>query len=202
MAQRASQTTFPEFRLRLPAWVTDLLDDRGRLYPTAEDRMRLAVDLSRLNLRNGTGGPFGAAIFEAETGRLLAPGVNMVVASNCSVLHAEIVAMMVAQTMVGDFDLGGGDRPPYELVASTEPCAMCLGATPWSGVRSLVCGARADDAEKIGFDEGMKPFRWVSSLEERGIAVARDVLREEAAAVLREYARGGGPIYNGRGGEQ
>jgi hypothetical protein len=161
---------FPEVRLRLPGWVTDLLDDRGRLYPTAEDRMRLAVDLSRLNLRHETGGPFGAAIFEAGTGRLLAPGVNMVVASNCSVLHAEIVAMMVAQTTVGDFDLGGGDR--------------------------------AEDAEEIGFDEGMKPPLWVSSLEERGIAVARDVLREEAAGVLREYARGGGPIYNGRGGEQ
>ena len=202
VTRRADQTSFPEIRLRLPGWVTDLLDDHGPLYPTTEDRMRLAVDLSRLNLFHGTGGPFGAAIFEAETGRLLAPGVNMVVTSNCSVLHAEIVAMMVAQTKVADFDLGGGDLPPYELVASTEPCAMCLGAIPWSGVRRLSCGARAEDAEEIGFDEGMKPYRWATSLEERGISVARDVLREEAARVLREYARGGGRIYNGRGGEQ
>lgn len=188
--------------MRLPEWVDDLLADRGFLYPTAEDRMRLVVELSRLNLRHGTGGPFGAAIFEAETGRLLAPGVNLVVASNCSVLHAEMVAMMISQKMVGDFDLGMGDRPPYELVASTEPCAMCLGATPWSGVRSLVCGARGEDAEEIGFDEGIKPDGWVPSLEGRGIAVVRDVLRDEAAAVLREYADSGGQIYNARGGEQ
>ncbi|CAA9463261.1 MAG: hypothetical protein AVDCRST_MAG14-2813 [uncultured Rubrobacteraceae bacterium] len=75
---------------------------------------------------------------------------------------------------------------------------MCLGAVPWSGVRSLLCGARGEDAEEIGFDEGTKPDRWVRSLEKRGIVVTRDVLRREAASVLREYARRGGEIYNPR----
>jgi tRNA(Arg) A34 adenosine deaminase TadA len=190
---------FPGVVLRLPDWVEeDTLADR--VYPTVEDRMRLAVELSRLNIRHGTGGPFGAAIFERETGELLAPGVNLVVAANCSVFHAEMVAIMVAQQMVGGSDLGGEDRPPYELVASTEPCAMCLGATPWSGVRRLVCGARDEDASAIGFDEGEKPLQWVPALERRGIAVVRDVLREEAASVLREYAESGGEIYNARRG--
>ena len=173
---------FPEVALRLPDWVGETLADR--VYPTVEDRMRLAVELSRLNVRHGTGGPFGAAIFERETGELLAPGVNLVVGSNCSVAHAEMVAIMVAQQTIEDFDLGGEDRPPYELVASTEPCAMCLGATPWSGVRCLVCGARDEDASAIGFDEGEKPAGWVTALERRGITVVRDVLREEAASVL------------------
>jgi tRNA(Arg) A34 adenosine deaminase TadA len=189
---------FPRVVLRLPDWVEDALADR--LYPTVEDRMRLAVELSRLNLRHGTGGPFGAAIFERETGELLAPGVNLVVAANCSVFHAEMVAIMVAQQLVGGFDLGGEDRQPYELAASTEPCAMCLGATPWSGVRHLVCGARDEDASAIGFDEGEKPIQWVPALERRGITVVRDVLREEAASVLREYVENGGEIYNARRG--
>ena len=189
---------FPEVALRLPDWVGETLADR--VYPTVEDRMRLAVELSRLNVRHGTGGPFGAAIFERETGELLAPGVNLVVGSNCSVAHAEMVAIMVAQQTIGDFDLGGEDRPPYELVASTEPCAMCLGATPWSGVRRLVCGARDEDASATGFDEGEKPAGWVPALERRGITVVRDVLREEAASVLREYAGEGGEVYNARGG--
>ena len=187
---------FPRVVLRLPDWVEDTLADR--VYPTVEDRMRLAVELSRLNVRHGSGGPFGAAIFEWETGELLAPGVNLVVGANCSVFHAEMVAIMVAQQTVGDFDLGGEDRPAYELVASTEPCAMCLGATPWSGVRRLVCGARDEDAGAIGFDEGEKPIRWVPALEWRGIAVVRDVLREEAASVLSEYAVSGGEIDNPR----
>lgn len=181
---------FPEITVRLPDWVSELLAGRQEIYPTVEDRMRLAVELSRLNSQHGTGGPFGAVVFESASGRLLAPGVNLVTSLNCSVLHAEVVAIMIAQRSVGDFDLGGVGRPRYELVASTEPCAM-----------RLVCGARAEDVERIGFDEGMKPEGWTASLEERGIAVVRDVLQDEAAAVLREYSEGQGEIYNGRSGE-
>ena len=194
-----TSSAHPEVTLRLPGWVGET-SGGGLVLPSVEDRMRFVVELSRLNVRNGTGGPFGAAIFESDTGRLLAPGVNLVVGSGCSVFHAEMVAIMVAQRAVGTFDLGGEDLPPYELVASTEPCAMCLGATPWSGVRHLVCGARDEDARAVGFDEGVKPTFWVRALQERGITVERDVLREEAAGVLREYADRGGEIYNSRQG--
>jgi tRNA(Arg) A34 adenosine deaminase TadA len=190
---------FPAVTLRLPDWVDDLLAEDG-IYPTVEDRVRLAIELSRSSIHHGTGGPFGAAIFERETGRLLAPGVNLVTSLGCSVFHAEMVAIMVAQSVIGDFNLGGPGHPPYELVASTEPCAMCLGATPWSGVRHLVCAAGAEDAEEMGFDEGMKPASWVRSLEERGITVERGILRDEAASVLREYVEKGGEIYNARRG--
>ena len=194
-----TNNAFPAVTLRLPGWVGELpVADRS--FRTVEDRMRFVVELSRLNVRHETGGPFGAAIFERETGRLLAPGVNLVVGSGCSVFHAEMVAIMVAQRVVDTFDLGGEDFPPYELVASTEPCAMFLGATPWSGVRRLVCGARDEDARAVGFDEGVKPTPWVGALEERGITVERDVLRKEAADVLREYADRGGEIYNSRRG--
>jgi tRNA(Arg) A34 adenosine deaminase TadA len=68
-----------------------------------------------------------------------------------------MVAIMIAQKILGNFDLGDASVPAYELVTSTEPCAMCLGATPWSGVRGLVCGARDEDASAVGFDEGSKP---------------------------------------------
>ncbi|MGB3681397.1 MAG: nucleoside deaminase [Rubrobacteraceae bacterium] len=190
---------FPKVNLSLPAWVKDLVEP-GAVYPTTEDRMRFVVELSRMNVRHETGGPFGAAVFARGTGELLAPGVNLVATANCSVAHAEMVAFMIAQQALGSFDLGGPGKPHYELVASTEPCAMCLGATPWSGVRGLVCGARGEDAEEIGFDEGAKPANWVESLEERGISVELGVLREEAVAVLREYAGAGGDIYNSRTG--
>ncbi len=191
---------FPDVTLRLPGWVGEFVFEGDRTYPTVDDRMRFAVELSRLNVRNGTGGPFGAAIFERGTGRLLAPGMNLVVGSGCSVFHAEMVAIMVAQKVVGTFDLGADNLPSYELVTTTEPCAMCLGATPWSGVRHLVCGARDEDARAVGFDEGSKTSKWVDALEERGISVQQDVLREEAVAVLQEYAEGGGEIYNSRQG--
>lgn len=186
---------FPAFTLKLPDWIETLLPNPDQLYPTVEDRMRLVIELSRLNVQHGTGGPFGAGVFDLSSGKLLAPGVNLVLPSQCSVAHAEIVAFMMAQPLVGTFDLATPGFPPYELVASTEPCAMCFGSVPWSGVESLVCGARDEDASAIGFDEGPKMSNWVAELEKRGIQVQRDVLREDAAAVLRLYAQSG-PIYN------
>ena len=42
---------------------------------------------------------------------------------------------------------------------------------------------------------------WIFSLERRGISVVRDVCRDGAAAVLKEYAEDGGEIYNARQGE-
>jgi tRNA(Arg) A34 adenosine deaminase TadA len=157
--------------------------------------MRLAIELAGLNLRHGTGGPFGAALFDAE-GRVLSVGVNLVVSSACSFAHADMLAIGTAHQSLGSYDLGGPQRPACELVASTEPCAMCIGAIAWSGIRRLVCGARDADAREIGFDEGPKPDDWVGALETRGIAVIREVCREEARSVLQQYAQAGGVIYN------
>jgi tRNA(Arg) A34 adenosine deaminase TadA len=192
--------SFPQVTLDLPGWVEEFLEDPNRSYPTEEDRMRLVIELSRLNVVHETGGPFGAGVFDLSTNRLVAPGVNLVTTTNLSTAHAEIVALMIAQQVVGDFDLGGSGRPPFELVASTEPCAQCFGSVPWSGVRRLACGARDEDARGIGFDEGPKMPDWIASLEQRGISVTRDVCRDEAAAVLRYYAEKGGMIYNARQG--
>jgi tRNA(Arg) A34 adenosine deaminase TadA len=131
-----------------------------------------------------------------DDGSLLASGINLVVTEHCSLLHAEVVALLHAQLKVGTHDLSAAGLPSYELVASTEPCAMCLGAVTWSGIRRLVCGARREDAENIGFDEGEKPSAWRDALKRRGIVVMEEILRDEAVAVLREYRACGGAIYN------
>lgn len=188
------------FTLNPPQWVADYLRTKGFVYSSPEDRMMLVIDLARLNVAHGTGGPFGAAVFEAESGRFISAGVNLVVSAGCSVLHAEIVALILAQRICGTFDLGAPDMPSYELAASTEPCAMCLGAIPWSGVRRLLCGARSEDAEAVGFDEGDKPAEWVAALNRRGIEVVQDCCRARAAAMLRIYSESGGIIYNSRRG--
>ena len=79
-----------------------------------------------------------------------------------------MVAIALAQQAIGSYDLGGEGRPIHELVTSTEPCAMCLGAIPWSGVRRVLCGARGEDACEIGFDEGAKPADWVGRVAQAG----------------------------------
>jgi tRNA(Arg) A34 adenosine deaminase TadA len=141
--------------------------------------MALVVELARQNVRRRTGGPFAAGVFDANSHTLIAP-------------------IMFAERFLRTYDLGGPGRPPCELTTSAAPCAMCLGAIPWSGVRRVVCAARDEDARAMGFDEGDKPVGWVQKLEGRGIAVIRDVRRDEAVQVLREYVRGGGLIYNSR----
>jgi tRNA(Arg) A34 adenosine deaminase TadA len=159
--------------------------------------MRLAIALARENVLRETGGPFGAAIFEIATGRLVAVGVNSVVRLNNAVLHGETMALMLAQSSRQSFTLAAPGLPAHELVSSCEPCAMCLGATLWGGVRRLVCGAAGDDARRLDFEEGPVFPESHRYLEERGIEIVRGVLRDEARAVLELYRRRGGPIYNG-----
>jgi tRNA(Arg) A34 adenosine deaminase TadA len=178
-----------------PDWLDDLAE-WGARYRSEEDRMRLAIELARQNVLHGTGGPFGAGVFESDSGRLIAAAVNSVTRLNNSVLHAETLAIMLAQARLGTYALGSAESDGYVLVSSCEPCAMCLGATLWSGVRGLVCGASKEDATAVGFDEGpVFPESW-AYLEARGIRVSRGVLRMEAAAVLELYRASGGPIYN------
>ncbi|MEW5785116.1 MAG: nucleoside deaminase [Bacillota bacterium] len=183
-----------DFQISLPDWVEDLLGRGPKVFPAAEDRVRLVMRLAQENIERRTGGPFGAGIFDAS-GRLIAPGINIVTPTNCSVLHAEMVAIALAHKRLGRYDLGDGGKFYYELVTSTEPCAMCFGAIPWSGVARLVCGARGEDAQRIGFDEGPKLPHWWKALEERGIQVTRDLLREDGVSILKRYIKLGGPIY-------
>lgn len=128
----------------------------------------------------------------------MAVGVNVVEPSNCSLAHAEMVALANAHQALRHFDLGRDGMPTLELVTSCEPCAMCYGAIIWSGVQKVVCGARRSDATSIGFDEAPKPKNWIAELKKRRITVTRDLCRGEAIAVFRRYKRSGGRIYNTR----
>ena len=178
-----------------PEWIHEIVAF-GTRYETDDDRMRLAIELARQNVVRGTGGPFGAAIFERSTGALLSVGVNSVVRLNNSALHAEMLAVMLAQHRLGSFTLSGSSSESYELVSSCDPCAMCLGAVLWSGVGRMVTGADRDDATALGFEEGPVFPQSYIYLQERGVEITRSVLRQEAAGVLELYRRQGGQIYN------
>ncbi len=189
------------FRACLPAWTSDFLQDRQEDFSCDEAKMALAVELSRRNVLEGTGGPFGAAIFESHSRRLISVGVNVVVPTRLSIAHAEIMALSLAQTALDTHTLhvsAPDVSKVYELVTSCEPCAMCFGAIPWSGVSRVLCGATSEDATAIGFDEGPKVEDWPSALRARGIEVTQEILRAEARSVLDTYRERGGPIYGGQ----
>ena len=184
-----------EIRITNPRWVTEAVDF-NRLYPDDDARVRVAIALARENVSRGTGGPFGAAVFEAETGRLVGVGTNGVIRLNNSCAHAEVVALMMAQAALETFTLQGDAMARHELFSSCEPCAMCLGATLWSGVTRLVSAASREDATRLNFDEGPVFPESYTYLEDRGVTIERGRLRDEANKVFDLYVERGGPIYN------
>jgi len=195
-----------EYRVALPAWIDDELADVPAVVPGREDRMRLVHRLADRNWREGNGGPFAAVVAERDTGRIVSVGVNVVLASGVSSAHAEVVALGLAQTATGGWDLGATGLPTHELVVNWRPCIQCYGATMWSGVRSLVVAGEGPELEEITtFDEGPLGADWAEQFEARGIEVVGDVLRDEALAVFRNYRKAvdeadGIVVYNARGG--
>jgi tRNA(Arg) A34 adenosine deaminase TadA len=111
------------FEVQLPDWVEPFvghwLNGAGPALDTDEHRMLLAVALSAENVKQGTGGPFGAIVVNQETGQLAGMGVNLVMGSGLSVAHAEIVALSLAQRSVESWDLG--EAAAMQLVSSCEP---------------------------------------------------------------------------------
>ncbi len=189
------------FELTLPAWADDVLARAPQTLPAAEARMRWVIDLARTNFERDTGGPFAAAVFEEDTGRVVSIGVNRVVAGRCSSAHAEVMALSLAQRALGVHDLGGPGLPAHQLVVNWCPCAMCCGAICWSGVRSLVIAGSGPAMEALtGFDEGPIHPAWQDELRRRGIAVSDGLLREESLEAFRQFAKSGRAVYNARTG--
>jgi tRNA(Arg) A34 adenosine deaminase TadA len=181
--------------IALPDWINEVVDWQ-KTYADDQQKMALAVELSKQNVLRATGGPFGSAIFACDSGKLLSVGVNRVMPMHNSAAHGEMMAIMLAEQQLQSFSLNA-DGVKRELFTSCEPCAMCLGGTLWSGVKRLVCAATADDARAIGFDEGPVDASSYQYLANAGIEVVRLVQRDEANNVLQHYANGGGQIYNG-----
>lgn len=181
--------------ISLPDWVNSVVDWQHS-YRSDDEKMALAIELSRQNVLRGTGGPFGSAIFEVDTGKLLSVGVNRVMPLHNSSAHGEMVAIMLAEQALQSFSLAA-DGVRRELFTSCEPCAMCLGGTLWSGVKRLVCAATAEDARAIGFDEGPVFAQSYQYLRDAGVEVVLELQRAAAAAVLQHYLQDGGTIYNG-----
>jgi tRNA(Arg) A34 adenosine deaminase TadA len=186
-----------DVHLTLPAWTRDVANTSAAFTGDAA-KVRLAVELSRRNVVEGAGGPFGAVVFGPDD-RVVSVGVNLVLPLACSVAHAEVMAFMLAQQAVGRARLNrDGDRPegPYTLATSSQPCCQCYGAAVWAGIDRLLIGARSEDVVALTtFDEGPLPADWVHELERRGVTVVRDLCRDEACDVLRMYRDSGGPTY-------
>ena len=188
-----------ELNLELPEWIDTFLAEYPVVISSMETQMRFVLDLTERNIREKTGGPFGAAVFEQESGKLVSVGVNVVVEQNCSAAHAEMMALMLAQHKIGHYDLGDVRSVAHRLVTSGKMCAMCLGNVCWSGIKEVVSSAEPEDVERItGFDEGPTPPDYNDQLKLRGINLVPELLREQGKKILQLYIDQNGKVYNAK----
>ncbi|MFE2676075.1 nucleoside deaminase [Streptomyces hygroscopicus] len=132
-------------------------------------------------VEEGTGGPFAALVLDSDTGDVVSAGVNLVLSANVAPAHAEVVALSLAQTRVGDWNPGTDPARPRALVVNAQPCVMCLGTLIWSGVKALDFSVPGFEAERItGFDEGPVPADWREQLESAALPSTRGCSRKSA----------------------
>lgn len=175
----------------VPDWLEEY-SNTDKIFKTDEEKMEFVINIARINTEKG-GGPFGAAIFNMDTGRVLSCGSNLVLQNNLSVLHAEVVAIMLAQKEVKSYSLSKIGK--FELFSSSEPCAMCLGSILWSGLKRVVWGTPSEEARKIGFDEGPVFESSWEYLKNKGIDIKGGILKKKAVEILKHYSTHG-IIYN------
>lgn len=198
---RMDDTFATSFSAALPDWLVAGLDGiAARPLGTAEERMTLVNELADRNWRAGNGGPFAAIVVDAASGALVSVGVNVVLATGLSSVHAEVMALSLAQRALDRWDLGA-EGAELELVVNWRPCVMCYGATMWSGVRALTIAGEGVEVEELtGFDEGPMPEDWVGEFERRGIRVSVGIGHDEAIEVFRAFGASDAVVYNARGG--
>ena len=142
-----------------------------------EEYMSLALELAREAAAKGEV-PVGCVIAGPD-GAVIGRGRNRREESGDATAHAELEAIRQACAALGDWRLSG-----CALFVTLEPCPMCTGAIINARIPTVVFGAREALSGSCGsvidlFSEryGHRP------------AVYPGVLREECAALLRDFFR-------------
>lgn len=144
-----------------------------------EHYMREAIELSRSAMEKGNE-PFGAIL--VKDGAVLLRIENTVMTERDRTNHAE---MNLVKEALRAYEIDF--LHDCTLYTSTEPCAMCAGATYWSGIGRVVYGC---SARRLGEIAGMGlevPCRNVFDRGARKVEVIGPMLEDEAAAVHLEY---------------
>lgn len=104
--------------------------------------MKKAIQLAVDNVEQG-GQPFGAVL--VKDNEIIGEGVNELHIKYDISGHAELLAIRRAQEKLQTLDLSD-----CIMYASGEPCAMCLTAMYFAGIKTVYYSASIDDAEKVG----------------------------------------------------
>lgn len=142
--------------------------------------MLRAIELSRLHMQAGHGGPFGAII--VKDNQIIGEGWNQVTSTNDPTAHAEVSAIRQACKNLNSFELKGA-----QIYTSCEPCPMCLAAIYWARIDQIYYANTRQDAAAINFDDEFLYQEVSKPLIQRNIP-AQACAREEALEVFKEWA--------------
>jgi guanine deaminase len=143
--------------------------------------MREAIALSKSNVENGTGGPFGAII--VKDGKMIAKSANLVTTTNDPTAHAEVSAIRLACKELNTFNLEGS-----VIYTSCEPCPMCLGAIYWAHLDKIYYANSKKDAADIGFDDAFI-YEEIDLHPSKRKLVAEQILNQEALTVFEMWTK-------------
>jgi guanine deaminase len=149
--------------------------------------LKEAIELSRENLTEFAGGPFGAVI--VKDGKIIGEGKNEVLKNNDPTAHAEVLAIRDACKHTNSYVLTG-----CEIYTSCEPCPMCLASIYWARIEKIYYANTRCDAAEIGFDDEMFYKELTLDMSERKVKMEQH-FSEEAKKIFEEYIEKGGNLY-------
>lgn len=148
-----------------------------------------AIGEAGRGIRLKHGGPFGAAIVLG--GRVFAVGHNTVLRDHDPSAHAEVNAIRAACRRLKKPHLHGAT-----LVATSEPCPMCLATAYWAGIKEIRYALPVAVAAKYGFGDVAYAEDIAKHPSHRRLPLLRDsAFVEGALAVFVNWKRGKGKTY-------
>jgi guanine deaminase len=148
-----------------------------------EKFIRRAIELSRIaSMELETGGAFGALV--VKDGKVIAEGMNRVVANHDPTWHGEMEAIRMACISLQSFKL-----PGCVLYTSAEPCPMCMAACYWAGIEQVYYAATVEDALQYGGFSDLPIYEQLALPKEQRSIQLTQLCREEAVAVWKEYQK-------------
>ncbi len=153
------------------------------------EAMMMAIERARETMNKNFGGPFGAAIVDAN-GEIVVVSSNSVLRDNDPTAHAEVNAIREACKKLGTYDLSG-----YVLYATGHPCPMCMSAIIWANIKKVYFGCTPEDAEKIGFRDDFI-YRFINDgCTDKGVMEIIPHEREACLELFKEYSEKEKTIY-------
>lgn len=132
-----------------------------------------------------------------KDGRVVAEGMNRVVASHDPTWHAEMEAIRVACVTLQSFKL-----PGCVLYTSAEPCPMCMAACHWASIEQVFYAASVDDADKYGDFDDRPIYEQLALPNDRRSIKLTQMLRDGGRGGVEEILEeaGQGPVLSERSG--